>query len=89
MMAVYLAIKAAFKSSIYVRVAAAALAAFMGFKVWLYAHDWKVEDRTVKKVTEQVAKETTAAVTKAEQARARVYRDPAAAQRLRAKYGQD
>lgn len=80
---------AALKASFPLRVAAAALAAFLGFKVWLYAHDWKVEDRTVKKVTEQVAKETKAAVGKAEQARDRVYRDPAAAERLRAKYGQD
>ena len=78
---------AALKASFPLRVAAAALAAFLGFKVWLYAHDYRVEDRTVKKVSEQIAKETTAVVTKAEKARDRVYRDPAAAQRLRAKYG--
>lgn len=78
---------AALKASFPLRVAAAALAAFLGFKVWLYAHDWKVEDRTVKKVTEQVAKETKAVVNKAETARQRVYSDPAAANRLRAKYG--
>jgi len=78
---------AALKASFPLRVAAAAFAALIGWKAWLYAHDWKVEDRTVKKVTEQVAKETTAVVTKAEKARDRVYRDPAAAQRLRAKYG--
>jgi len=81
------AIIAAFKASFPLRVAAAALAAFFGFKVWLYAHDWKVEDRTVKKVTEQVAKETVVVVEKAAKARERVYREPDAAKRLRAKYG--
>ena len=81
------AIIAAFKASFPLRVAAAALAAFLGFKVWLYAHDNRVEDRTVKKVSEQIAKETTAVVNRAEKARSAVYRDPAAAQRLRAKYG--